>query len=71
MRLLAGRRGFLDQRIEEYQRKIGTAEAKGDLDAVANLRRLVRVAEQDRLTLDTLLDKLRRRFVRRATPGSR
>lgn len=70
VRLLAGRRGFIDQRIEEYQRKIGTAEAKGDLDAVANLRRLVRVAEQDRRTLDVLIDKLRRRFVRRAEPGS-
>ncbi|WP_231122574.1 hypothetical protein [Mycobacterium colombiense] len=64
VRLLGGRRGFIDQRIEEYQRKIGTAEAKGDLDAVANLRRLVRIAEQDRRTLDALLDKLRRRFVR-------
>jgi hypothetical protein len=71
VRLLAGRRGFMDQRIEEYQRKIGTAEAKGDLDAVANLRRLVRVAEQDRRTLDVLIDKLRRRFVRRAVPGPR
>jgi hypothetical protein len=66
VRLLAGRRGFIDQRIEEYQHKIGTAEITGDLDAVANLRRLVRIAEQDRRTLDTLLDKLRRRFVRRA-----
>lgn len=66
VRLLAGRRGFIDQRIEEFQRKIGTAEARGDLDAVANLRRLVRIAEQDRRTLDTLLDKLRRRFVRPA-----
>lgn len=65
VRLLAGRRGFIDQRIEEYQRKIGTAEAKGDLDKVADLRRLVRIAEQDRRTLDALLDKLRRRFVRR------
>ncbi|GAB1815191.1 hypothetical protein [Mycobacterium sp. MUNTM1] len=71
VRLLAGRRGFIDQRIEEYQRKIGTAEAKGDFDAVADLRRLVRIAEQDRRTLDALLDKLRRRFVRQApAPGA-
>jgi hypothetical protein len=28
------------------------------------LRRLVRVADQDRDTLDVLIDKLRRRFVR-------
>lgn len=71
VRLLAGRRGFIDQRIEEYQRKIGTAEAKGDLDTVANLRRLVRIAEQDRRTLDAMLDNLRRRFVRRVAPGPR
>ncbi|OBI46489.1 hypothetical protein [Mycobacterium colombiense] len=71
VRLLAGRRGFIDQRIEEYQRKIGTAEAKGDLDAVVNLRRLVRIGEQDRRTLDDLLDKLRRRFVRRVAQGPR
>lgn len=66
VRLLAGRRGLIDQRIDEYQRKIGTAEAKGDLDAVANYRRLARIAEQDRRTLDTLIEKLRRRFVGRA-----
>jgi hypothetical protein len=68
-RLLAGRRGLIDQRIDEYQRKIATAEAKGDLDAVANFRRLVRTAEQDRRTVDALIDKLRRRFVRR-TPAA-
>src|SRR5690349_12982754 len=44
VRLLAGRRGLIDQRIEEYQRKVVTAEAKGDADAVANLRRLNGVA---------------------------
>ncbi|MGV0160090.1 hypothetical protein ACRU3B_11680 [Mycobacterium colombiense] len=71
VRLLAGRRGFIDQRLEEYQRKIGTAEAKGDVDAVANLRRLVRAAEQDRRTLDGLIDKLRQRFVRRPGAGPR
>ncbi|WP_245845338.1 hypothetical protein [Mycobacterium arosiense] len=69
VRLLGGRRGLIDQRIDEYERKIGTAEVKGDLDAVANYRRLVRIADQDRRTLDTMIDKLRRRFVR-PTPGA-
>ncbi|WP_240629677.1 hypothetical protein [Mycobacterium colombiense] len=69
VRLLASRRGLIDQRIDEYLRKIGTAQAKGDLDAVANYRRLARIAEQDRRTLDALIDKLRRRFVR-GTPGA-
>ena len=63
------RRGLIDQRIDECQRKIATAEAKGDVDAVADCRRLVRIAEDDRRTLDALIDKLRRRFVRR-TPGA-
>jgi hypothetical protein len=69
VRLLGGRRGLIDQRIVEYQRSIATAETKGDLDAVANFRRLVRIAEQDRRTVDALIDKLRRRFVRR-TPAA-
>jgi hypothetical protein len=82
VRLLAGRRGLIDQRIDEYHRKIVTAEAKGDADAVASIRRLVRLADQDRDTVDVLIDKLRRRFVRptptearpagrRGTPGVR
>lgn len=82
VRLLAGRRGLIDQRVDEFQRKIATAEAKGDADAVTNLRRLVRVADQDRETLDALIDKLRLRFVRptlaearpaarRGAPGAR
>lgn len=68
LRLLAGRRGLIDQRIDECQRKIVTAEAKGDADAGANFRHLLRIAEQDRLTVDTLIDKLRRRFTARV-PG--
>ena len=67
VRLLTGRRGLIDQRIDEYQRKIAAAEAKGDdADAVADIRRRVRVADQDRETLDVLIDKLRLRFVRPA-----
>ena len=69
VRLLGGRRGLIDQRIDECRRKIASAEAKGDLDAVVNFRQLVCSAEDDRRTLDALIDKLRRRFVRR-TPGA-
>jgi hypothetical protein len=68
LRLLAGRRGLIDQRIDDCQRKVITAEAKGDVDAGANFRRLLRIAEQDRRTVDTLIDKLRRRFTARV-PG--
>jgi hypothetical protein len=67
VRLLGGRRGVIDQRIDECRRKIATAEAKGDLDAVVNFRQLVLIAEDDRRTLDALIDKLRRRFVRRTS----
>lgn len=66
MRLLAGQRGLIDQRIDEYQRKIAAAEAKGDIDAAAGFRRLVRVAEQDQQTVEALAEKLCRRFARRA-----
>lgn len=66
VRLLAGQRGLIDQRIDEYLREIATAEAKGDVDAVAGFRRLVRVAEQDQRTVEDLAEKLCRRFARRA-----
>ncbi|TAM65906.1 hypothetical protein [Mycobacterium sp.] len=66
VRLLAGQRGLIDQRIDEYQRKIAAAEAKGDIDAAAGFRRLVRVAEQDQQTVEALAEKLCRRFARRA-----
>ncbi|WP_459964643.1 hypothetical protein, partial [Mycobacterium avium] len=66
MRLLTGRRGLIDQRLDGYRQKIAKAEAKGDADAVAGLRRLTRIAEQDRQAVDGLIDKLRRRFARRA-----
>ncbi|BBY36536.1 hypothetical protein MMAN_06700 [Mycobacterium mantenii] len=69
VRLLTGRRGLIDLRIGECQRKIATAEVKGDVDAVVNLRRQLRIAEQDRQTLDALIDKLCRRFVHPA-PGA-
>ncbi|ATA28311.1 hypothetical protein MLM_1736 [Mycobacterium lepraemurium] len=65
MRLLTGRRGLIDQRLDGYRQKIAKAEAKGDVDAVAGLRRLTRIAEQDRQAVDGLIDKLRRRFARR------
>lgn len=70
LRLLTGRRSLIDQRIDDCQRKIITAEAKGDADAGANFRRLLQIAEQDRLTVDTLIDKLRRRFTARVPGGA-
>lgn len=65
VRLLSVQRGLIDQRIDGYQRKIATAEAKGDNDAVAGFRRLVRIAEQERRTVEDLAEKLCVRFARR------
>lgn len=70
VRLLTGRRGLIDQRIGEYQRKIATAEKKRDVDAMSHFRHLVRTAEQDRQTVEVLLEKLCRRFARWAPADS-
>jgi hypothetical protein len=62
--MLAQRRRLIDQRIEEYQRAIATAQAKGDADAVCGFRRLTSIEEHDRQMLDGMIDKLCRRFTR-------
>lgn len=69
LRLLVQRRRLIDQRIEDYQRAIATAEAKGDVDAVCGFRRLTRIEEHDRQMLDGMLGKLSRRFTSRRAPG--
>jgi hypothetical protein len=68
VRLLSQNRRLVEQRIDDYQKAIAIAQADGDGDAVCNLRRMARIEEQDRDTLDGMLEKLRRRFARRA-PG--
>jgi len=62
--MLAQRRRLIDQRIEEYQRAIATAQAKGDADAVCGFGRLTSIEEHDRQMLDGMIDKLCRRFTR-------
>ncbi|WP_231980252.1 hypothetical protein [Mycobacterium sp. E2497] len=68
LRLLSQNRRLIEQRIDDYQKAIATAQANGDVDAVCNLRRMARIEEQDRENLDAMLEKLRHRFARRA-PG--
>jgi hypothetical protein len=68
VRLLSQNRRLIEQRLDDYQKAIVTAQANGDADAVCNLRRMARIEEQDRDHLDGMLEKLRRRFARR-TPG--
>ena len=68
LRLLAQSRRHIDHRICEYQKAIALAEAGGDSEGASGLRRMARIEEQDRQTLDRLIDKLHRRFSLRA-PG--
>ncbi|MDD4866014.1 MAG: hypothetical protein PHQ28_02495 [Mycobacterium sp.] len=60
--LLGQRRRLLDRRIDEYRRALSGAEAGGDRERARGLRRLAHIEEQDRKTLDGLIDNLRRRF---------
>jgi trans-aconitate methyltransferase len=68
LRLLAQSRRHIDHRIAEYQKAIATAEAAGDTEGAATLRRMERAEEQDRQSLDGLIQNLHRRFPIRA-PG--
>ncbi|OBH86629.1 hypothetical protein A5680_05020 [Mycobacterium sp. E2989] len=68
IRLLSQNRRLIEQRIDDYQKAIASAQVAGDADAVCNLRRMARIEEQDRDNLDAMLENLRRRFARRA-PG--
>ncbi|OBI55974.1 hypothetical protein A5705_22760 [Mycobacterium sp. E787] len=70
-RLLAQSRRHIDHRLGEYQKAIVTAEAAGDAEGAGSLRRMARAEEQDRRTLDDLLENLQRRFPHRARPASR
>jgi hypothetical protein len=68
-RLLAQRRRHIDHLIGEYQKAIATAEAAGDAEGASGLRRMARIEEQDRQTLDGLIENLHRRFPVRAPGG--
>ncbi|HEY3996699.1 MAG TPA: hypothetical protein VGM40_12145 [Mycobacterium sp.] len=66
LHLLAGRRRLIDHRVDEYQKAIVAAEANRDVEAACNFRRMVRLEIQDRQTVDGMIEKLRRRFIRQA-----
>ncbi len=67
-RLLIQSRRLVDRRIDDHRKAIAIAEAEGDVDAARDVRRMATSDEQERRTLDDMLDKLRRRFPHRA-PG--
>ena len=68
LRLLTQNRRLIDRRIDEYQKAIATSEANGDVEGTCGFRRTAHLEEQDRQTLDGLIENLHRRFPRRA-PG--
>jgi hypothetical protein len=70
LRLLAQNRHHVDHRIGKCQKAIAAAEAAGDTEGANGLRRMASAEEQDRQTLDRLIENLRRRYPARA-PGER
>jgi len=64
LHLLAGRRRLIDHRVDEYQKAVAAAEANRDVEAACNFRRMVRLEIQDRQTVDGMIEKLQRRFIR-------
>jgi hypothetical protein len=70
-RVLAQSRRHIDHRLGEYQKAIATAEAAGDAEGAGSLRRMARAEEQERQTLEGLIDKLQRRFPPRTWPAVR
>jgi hypothetical protein len=69
LRLLAQSRRHSDHRIGEYQKAIAVAEAAGDKEGAGCLRRQARIEEQDRQTIDGLIENLHRRFPIRVPGG--
>ncbi len=70
-RVLAQSRRHIDHRLGEYQKAIATAEAAGDAEGASSLRRMARVEQQERQTLDRLIENLQRRFPPRTRPAVR
>jgi hypothetical protein len=68
LRLLAQSRRLSEHRIEQYHKAIAAFEANGDVEGAASFRRMACSEEQDRQTLNGLIEKLRRRFAP-AAPG--
>ena len=64
LHLLAGRRHLIDHRVDEYQKAVAAAEGNRDAEAACNFRRMVRLEIQDRQTVDGMIEKLQRRFIR-------
>ncbi|WP_245848880.1 hypothetical protein [Mycobacterium palustre] len=70
LRVLAQNRRHVEHRVAEYRKAIAAAEAAGDTERAASLRRMARLEEKDREALDGMIEKLRGRFPSRAQGGA-
>jgi hypothetical protein len=68
LRLLTQGRQRIEQRIDDHQRALALAEARGKTEDVRRRRRMTLIEEQDRRTVADLIDNLQRRFAS-VTPG--
>ena len=69
VRLLIQSRQRIEQRIDEHQKAISVAEARGKTEDVRRHRRMTLTEENDRRTVADLIDNLQQRFpARRARP---
>ena len=66
LRLLTQSRRVVDHRIDGYQQAIAVSEANKDAEGACSFRRMARIEEQDRKTIDGLIENLHRRFSLRA-----
>ena len=71
VRLLSQNRRLSDHRIDEYRKAITTAEANGDAEGARVFRRMMLGEEQDRQSIDGMIDGLRLRFSRRVPAATR
>lgn len=71
VRLLTQNRRLIEHRIDEYRKAIAAAEAKGDGEGARVFRRMTLGEEEDRQSLDGMLEGLRRRFARRVPMTAR
>jgi hypothetical protein len=62
LRLLTQNRLRIEQRIDDHQKAIAAAEARGKSEDVRRHRQLTLIEEQDRRTVANLIDNLQQRF---------
>ncbi|HZC52344.1 MAG TPA: hypothetical protein VE441_07595 [Mycobacterium sp.] len=62
LRLLAQSRRLSEHRIDRYQQAIAVCDSNGDAEGSANFRRMLCGEEQERQSLDGMIERLRRRF---------